>query len=171
MSGGVTLLCPSAVYADKADITEGSFAFLHAPVNPEAPDGFCVDPLGNPALLFNVSADFDGVLVTKNEELPFQGTGDAVVCAYAAPVDGVIAVFSGSFTWPTAQGEITGTFEGIEYPTEVFGEFWTVIFIEFKGATEAVAEGLDYPFGGLGGNPFAAGVEADIVQGELKLKE
>ena len=36
---------------------------------------------------------------------------------------------------------------------------------------KAVAEGLDFPFGGLGEDGSGAGVLATVVQGEIKIKE
>ena len=173
----ISVLAPLSASADKVDIAGSDFVFLHAPVDPTG-DGFCVDP---PGLLFNVTSDiFSGTLVTKKASIPFVGIGDATGCVFFPPIDGVAAEFEGSFTWLTAEGELRGTFVLQDFPTVDLGVFAVVIFIKFDGGTgkfrnakgDAIAEGFDFPFGGLGlpENPLG-GIVAQVTEGELKLKE
>jgi hypothetical protein len=169
------LLVPLTAYPDKVENIYGVFKIVHIPVNPQEPDGFSDDP---PGLLFNVTSEsFDGELVIKRNQTQFTGTAVATGCALLVPVDGVAAHFTGSFTWQTANGALRGTFELLDYPTEFEGVFAAVIFIKFDGGSgrfkktsgTAIAEGFDFPFGGLSGDPFAAGVVANIVEGQLNL--
>ncbi len=37
----LTLSIPFAAYGDNLKIEDGCFTFVHAPVDPEDPDGFC----------------------------------------------------------------------------------------------------------------------------------
>ena len=170
-------LLPLAAYADKVEILDGDFAFLHAPVNPADPDGVCMWP---PGLLFNVISDsFFGALVTEESITEFEGIGEASGCAFLEPVFGVAAVFTGSFTWQTADGELRGNFALLDFPTEYEGVFAAIIFVTFDGGTGrfeeakggAIAEGLDFPFGGVFGDPYTAGVVAETIAGELKLED
>ena len=170
------VLVPLTAYPDRVETIAGAFRIAHIPVNPQEPDGFSFDP---PGLLFNVTSEsLDGQLVVKRNRIRFTGTAAATGCAFLEPVDGVVAQFTGSFTWQTAEGALRGTFELLDYPTEFDGVFAAVIFITFDGGTgrfkkatgTAIAEGFDFPFGGLSGDPFAAGVAANIVEGQLNFK-
>ena len=140
----ITLVSPLAVYADKDDITGSSLVFRHDAVIPPSEGGGTpgFDPDDNFAFIYEVSGPFYGMLVTgkMKKELPYQGTGNAVVYVYVPDENGVYeggvaATFSGSFTWVTAKGEITGTFEGIEYATgyPIPYPIPTDIFIESGG--------------------------------------
>jgi hypothetical protein len=170
------ILFPLTASAQEVQILGGGFTFAHLPVNPDEPDGFCEDP---PGLLFSVTSEsFDGQLVTDKGAVSFVGKGNASGCAFLAPVDGVAAKFSGKFKWKTPRGVLRGKFRLLDYPTEIEGVFAASIRIRFKGGTGifsdatgvATAEGLDFPFGGLQGDPFAAGVVAEITQGKLELE-
>ena len=177
----VTLLLPLSVKGGEfLNISGSTFAFKHPPVNPLEPDGFCLDPLGNPGFLFEVSSDdFGGLLVTQDGVLPFLGEGEAVTCAFQAPIAGVSAQFSGSLTWTTAVGELHAVFEGIDLETDIFGVFESVILIKLTGGTGefagakgfALAQGFDFPFGGLGGDPASAGVVGSLTFGLIKLDD
>ncbi len=173
----LALVIPTTAHAEKVRIHGGGFQFLHSPVNPEAPDGFCAY---SPGLLFSVTSEsFDGVLATTDGEIPFIGTGDASGCAYLEPVFGVAATFTGSFAWQTSAGELRGTFLLFDFPTEFEGVFEAFTFIKFTGGTGtftgakgfALAEGFDFPFGGINGDPNAAGVVAEVTYGVLQLED
>jgi len=176
---GIAFLVSPAALAEDIKIVGGEFQFLHAPVDPTAPDDVCYDPEGMPSGgLFSVTSDsFTGVLETDSRDLNFQGLGDASGCAYSIPIDGVAAAFSGKFTWQTKGGLLNGSFELLDIPTDYTGVFVAVISIKFHGGTgrfksatgTAMATGLDFPFGGLGGDLFAAGVVADNLQGVIVL--
>ncbi len=169
----ISVLAPLSASADKVDIAGSAFVFLHAPVDP---------PMPPDAPCFNITSDILswGTLVTKKASIPFMFIGDATGCVFFPPIDGVAAEFEGSFTWLTAEGELRGTFVLQDFPTGMDGVFAVVIFIKFDGGTgkfrnakgDAIAEGFDFPFGGLGlpENPLG-GIFAQVTEGELKLKE
>jgi hypothetical protein len=176
-----TVLLPLSAHAQTLELIGGDFTFVHPPVDPLEPDGSTDD-----ALFFSVTGDsFDGNFVAKNSGLParprsvsFTGYGAAEGQVYLYPVDGLLATFTGSFTWQTVEGDLHGSFVLLNYPSDFGYPFTALISITFDGGTgryrnvegEAIAEGLDFPFGGLGGDLSAAGVVATITQGELRLK-
>ncbi|KAA5545528.1 hypothetical protein FYK55_07755 [Roseiconus nitratireducens] len=176
----ITATFSPAVFADKTTIIGGEITFAHVAIDPTAPpDGFCDDP---PGALYSVESDaLFGSLETRQETLAFSGAGQATGCAYLVPLDdGTAARFTGSFVWHTEDGDLNGTFELIDGVIDgVTGVFSAVVFIEFTGGTErfqkargsAVAIGYDFPFGGLGGNVDVGGLAAQIIAGEMKLKE
>ena len=180
--GMILLAVPMTANAGKVRIVGGGFEFVHAPVNPmpENPD-LCFGPQGEVlGLRFSVTGtSFNTALETSKKEFQLGGAGAASGCAFFEPICGVAAQFSGSVTWQTAEGDqLHGTFELFDFPTDNPIVFEAIIFIRFEGGTgvfknaegTAIAEGVDLPFGGLGGYPSAAGVAATFVCGEIKLK-
>jgi hypothetical protein len=181
----LTFLAPLTSYAEDLIIATGDFEFLHAPVNLDEPDGYCSDP---PGLMLSVASEqFSGQLrirrgnVTPSvptQSLKFQGAGFASGCVYLPPVDGIAGQFAGSFTWQAPGGELSGTFFMLNFPTESPAIFGALIFITFDGGSgrfrnatgSAIAEGLDFPFGGLGDLGEYAGVAARITEGEIRLR-
>lgn len=171
----VALFC-GASNAEEVKIKGGKFVFLHDPVVVPPQEEWSLNPLG---FSVHVESDaFDGsVVVTKGKNLVFLGSGTAEGFVFLAPENGVVAEFSGVFTWCTADGELHGTFEAEDYPTNDPSAFDVVICIKFQGGTgkfcnaegEAFAVGSDHPFGGLkiGPNTFA-GVKAKVIEGRLK---
>lgn len=192
----LALSLPLAARAETFNLVGGEFTFAHAPVNPENPDDFQFDP---PGLIFNVSSDsFDGQLVAANLRLPilkkgpnfpgrglpfqrlhlpFVGMGEATGCVYLSPTSTTVAEFSGSFVWSTEEGELHGTFEMQNHFIGLEQMLGASIIITFDGGTErfanasgeAYAVGLDFPFGGFGGDPSTAGVVAAILAGNLRV--
>jgi hypothetical protein len=179
------LLLPVTVHAKNLKLTGGAFQFEHAPVAPPPdappPEDLCFDDGGVPfGFLYSVTSDnFTGVLEQKNgPNLPFAGAGDATGCVFFAPLEnGAVAEFFGSFTWHLVGGDLSGTFQLLDFPGPVEGVFQAVVFItidggtgEYSGATgEAIAEGLDFPFGGLNRDQESAGVVAEIIEGKIKV--
>ncbi len=170
----LTMLLPATASAETVEITGGGFVFTHAPA---VPSGICLNP---PGLYIRVkSQSFYGDFSTENATVFFAGDGKAAGIAYLQPVDGVAAEFTGSFTWQTPGGELRGTFDLVNYPTANPLEFEVVVWFTFTGGAgrfrgargEAVAQGFDYPFGGLDGDLLTAGVAADILEGELILRD
>lgn len=163
----LTLLASPIVQAETLAITGGNFVFAHTPVDPNAPEGFCLFP---PGARFSVVSDsFDGSIESGDDVLPFVGTGNASGCAYLQPFFGVAASFTGSFSWEVGGEEVNGTFLLLDFPTETFGVFEALIFIDFEDGGGAIASGLDFPFGGLGGNLGAAGVVGELIAGSIEL--
>ncbi len=186
----------AATSAETCSLVGGEFTFAHTPVDPDNPDDFQFDP---PAAIFNVSSDgFSGKLIAANlrlpilskgpgfpglglpfqrVNLPFTGYGDATGCVYLNPTNTVVADFTGSFVWVTPEGELHGTFYMQNHFLGLQQMLGATILINFDGGTqrfvnargEAYAVGLDFPFGGLGGNPTTAGVSAAILAGTLRL--
>jgi hypothetical protein len=181
----LTFLAPLTSYADDLIIVDGDFEFLHAPVNLAEPDGYCSDP---PGLMFSVASEqFSGQLITRRGNVPprvptqrlkFQGTGFASGCVYLSPDNGIVAQFAGSFSWQVGGDELNGTSFMLNFPTEFEGVFGALIFITFDGGSgrfqnatgSAIAEGLDFPFGGLGDLGEYGGVVGTITEGGIRLR-
>ncbi len=190
---GVAL--PLAARAENYSLVGGEFTFTHLPVDLEQPHDIQFDP---PGLIVNVTSEsFHGQLVAANLRLPilnkgpnfpgqglpfqrlrlpFSGIGEATGCVYLAPIGTLAAEFSGSFVWPTPDGELHGTFYMQDHLIGLEHVMAATICISFEGGTErfanatgeALAIGLDFPFGGLDGDPATAGVVAAILAGNLR---
>lgn len=175
----VAIGCLQVAAADEVVVlVGGGFEYIHAPVNPLAPDGMCFDP---PGALFNVtSSAFGGTFETLGgETIGFGGGGDATGCAYLELQFGVAAAFEGSLVFQTAEGELHATFDLLDFPTDTMGLFDALVIISFQGGTGrfegasgwAIASGIDLPFGGLGPQGNDAGVVAGIQFGLLRLDD
>lgn len=183
---------PVAARADNFSLIGGEFTFTHAPVNPELPDDIQFEP---PGLIFDVTSNrFDGQLLGAGLRLsspkkglslptlqllhlPFSGSSAATGCVYLYPSSTLLAEFTGAFVWQTAEGELHGSFYMQNHYLGLDHILGASVFITFEGGTgrfqtasgEALAIGLDMPFGGLGGDPATAGVVAAVIGGNLRI--